>query len=83
MTPLPAAPSPFTEVEPPLPPVLVAVAEAPEFSTVPVLVALATAAAPPPAPAGPPPEPTTQTAFGLSSNGPTTDLYTELFGKNR
>jgi hypothetical protein len=37
----------------------------------------------PPAPAGPPPEPTTQTAFGLSSNGPTTDLYTELFGKNR
>ena len=37
----------------------------------------------PPAPAGPPPEPATQTAFGLSSNGPTTDLYTELFGKNR
>ena len=37
----------------------------------------------PPAPAGPPAEPTTQTAFGLSSNGPTTDLYTELFGKNR
>ena len=37
----------------------------------------------PPAPAGPPAEPATQTAFGLSSNGPTTDLYTELFGKNR
>ena len=37
----------------------------------------------PPAPAGPPPEPASQTAFGLSSNGPTTDLYTELFGKNR
>jgi hypothetical protein len=37
----------------------------------------------PPAPAAPPAEPATQTAFGLSSNGPTTDLYTELFGKNR
>ena len=36
-----------------------------------------------PAPAAPPAEPATQTAFGLSSNGPTTDLYTELFGKNR
>jgi hypothetical protein len=36
-----------------------------------------------PAPAAPPAEPGTQTAFGLSSNGPTTDLYTELFGKNR
>ena len=37
----------------------------------------------PPAQAAAPAEPSTQTAFGLSSNGPTTDLYTELFGKNR
>jgi hypothetical protein len=33
----------------------------------------------PPAPA----EAATPTAYGISSNGPTTDLYTELFGKNR
>jgi hypothetical protein len=37
----------------------------------------------PPAPAAPPAEPTTPAAYGISSNGPTTDLYTELFGKNR
>ncbi len=37
----------------------------------------------PPAPAAPPAEPATPTAYGISSNGPTTDLYTELFGRNR
>ena len=31
----------------------------------------------------PPPEPNTPTAYGISSNGPTTDLYTELFGPRR
>jgi hypothetical protein len=30
-----------------------------------------------------PPEPDTPTAYGISSNGPTTDLYTELFGPRR
>jgi hypothetical protein len=34
-------------------------------------------------PAAPPAEAATPTAFGISSNGPTTDLYTELFGRNR
>ena len=33
-----------------------------------------------PAPPQPPPEPDTPAAYGLTSNGPTTDLYTELFG---
>jgi hypothetical protein len=37
----------------------------------------------PPAPAAPPAEQATPTAYGISSNGPTTDLYTELFGRNR
>jgi hypothetical protein len=37
----------------------------------------------PPARAAPPAEAATPTAFGISSNGPTTDLYTELFGRNR
>ncbi len=37
----------------------------------------------PPVPAAPPAEPATPTAYGISSNGPTTDLYTELFGRNR
>jgi hypothetical protein len=31
-------------------------------------------------PATPQAEPATATVFGMSSNGPTTDLYTELFG---
>jgi hypothetical protein len=31
----------------------------------------------------PPPEPDAPTAYGISSNGPTTDLYTELFGPRR
>jgi hypothetical protein len=31
-------------------------------------------------PAGPPPEEPTTTAYGLSSDGPTTDVYTALFG---
>jgi hypothetical protein len=31
----------------------------------------------------PPPEPDTPTAYGISSNGPTTDLYTALFGSRR
>jgi hypothetical protein len=31
----------------------------------------------------PPPEPDTPTAYGITSNGPTTDLYTALFGSRR
>jgi hypothetical protein len=31
-------------------------------------------------PAGPPPEDPTPTAYGISSDGPTTDVYTTLFG---
>jgi hypothetical protein len=31
----------------------------------------------------PPPEPDTPTAYGISTNGPTTDVYTELFGPRR
>ncbi len=31
-------------------------------------------------PAGPPPEEPTTTAYGISSDGPTTDVYTALFG---
>jgi len=29
----------------------------------------------------PPPEPDVPTAYGITANGPTTDLFTELFGK--
>jgi hypothetical protein len=36
-----------------------------------------------PAPPQPPPEADTPAAYGISSNGPTTDLYTELFGPRR
>jgi hypothetical protein len=36
-----------------------------------------------PAAPQPPSEPDTPTAYGISSNGPTTDLYTELFGPRR
>jgi hypothetical protein len=36
-----------------------------------------------PTPSQPPPEPDTPTAYGITSNGPTTDLYTELFGPRR
>ena len=36
--------------------------------------------APPPAP---PPAPDTPAAYGITSNGPTTDLFTELFGPRR
>ena len=31
----------------------------------------------------PPPEPDTPAAYGITSNGPTTDLFTELFGPRR
>ena len=31
----------------------------------------------------PPPEPDTPAAYGITSNGPTTDLFTELFGSRR
>jgi hypothetical protein len=31
-------------------------------------------------PAGPPPEDPTPTAYGISSDGPTTDVYTAIFG---
>lgn len=36
-----------------------------------------------PAPPAPPPEPDVPVAFGITSNGPTTDLYTEIFGPRR
>jgi cytoskeletal protein RodZ len=36
-----------------------------------------------PATPQPPPEPDTPAAYGITSNGPTTDLYTELFGPRR
>lgn len=36
-----------------------------------------------PAPPQPPPEPDVPTAYGITANGPTTDLYTELFGPRR
>jgi hypothetical protein len=36
-----------------------------------------------PAPPQPPPEPDTPAAYGITSNGPTTDLYSELFGPRR
>jgi hypothetical protein len=50
--------------------------------------ATAAGAVPPPgqpamasaAPQEPPPPPAVPTAYGISSNGPTTDLYTEIFG---
>jgi hypothetical protein len=34
-------------------------------------------------PAPPPPEPDTPAAYGITANGPTTDLYTEIFGPRR
>jgi hypothetical protein len=38
----------------------------------------------PPAPApAPPPEPDVPTAYGITANGPTTDLYTMIFGPRR
>ncbi len=33
-----------------------------------------------PAPPAPPPEPDVPTAYGITANGPTTDLYTTIFG---
>jgi len=36
-----------------------------------------------PAPPQPPPEPDVPTAYGITANGPTTDLYTEIFGPRR
>jgi hypothetical protein len=36
-----------------------------------------------PAPPQPPPEPDMPTAYGITTNGPTTDLYTEIFGPRR
>jgi hypothetical protein len=36
-----------------------------------------------PAPPAPPPEPDVPTAYGITANGPTTDLYTEIFGPRR
>jgi hypothetical protein len=34
-------------------------------------------------PAPPPPEPDVPAAYGMTANGPTTDLYTEIFGPRR
>ena len=36
-----------------------------------------------PAPLAPPPEPDVPTAYGITANGPTTDLYTAIFGPRR
>ena len=36
-----------------------------------------------PAPPAPPPEPDVPTAYGITANGPTTDLYTGIFGPRR
>ena len=36
-----------------------------------------------PAPPQPPPEPDVPAAYGITANGPTTDLYTEIFGPRR
>ena len=36
-----------------------------------------------PASPAPPPEPDVPTAYGITANGPTTDLYTEIFGPRR
>ena len=36
-----------------------------------------------PAPPAPPPEPDVPTAYGITANGPTTDLYTAIFGPRR
>jgi len=36
-----------------------------------------------PAPPAPPPEPDVPTAYGITANGPTTDLYTMIFGPRR
>ena len=36
-----------------------------------------------PAPPSPPPEPDVPTVYGITANGPTTDLYTALFGPRR
>jgi hypothetical protein len=43
----------------------------------------ATEVAQQPAAPQPPPEPDVPTAYGITANGPTTDLYTELFGPRR
>jgi len=42
-----------------------------------------TAVAQQPAAPQPPPEPDVPTAYGITANGPTTDLFTELFGPRR
>jgi hypothetical protein len=36
-----------------------------------------------PAPPQPPPEPDVPAAYGITANGPTTNLYTEIFGPRR
>jgi hypothetical protein len=44
---------------------------------------VATQVAQQPVPPQPPPEPDLPAGYGLTTNGPTTDLYTELFGPKR
>jgi outer membrane biosynthesis protein TonB len=44
---------------------------------------VATEVAQQPAPPEAPPEPDVPTAYGITANGPTTDLYTALFGPRR
>jgi hypothetical protein len=36
-----------------------------------------------PAPPAPPPEPDVPTAYGITANGPTTDVYTAIFGPRK
>jgi hypothetical protein len=53
---------------------------APPASVQPAPVQVAQQPAPPPAP---PQEPDVPTVYGITANGPTTDLYTEIFGPRR
>jgi hypothetical protein len=56
-----------------------AIASTRQAQPAPAPVEVAQQAAPPP----PPAEPDVPTAYGITANGPTTDLFTELFGPRR
>jgi hypothetical protein len=56
-----------------------AIASTRQAQPAPAPVEVAQQAAPP----QPPPEPDVPTAYGITANGPTTDLFTELFGPRR
>jgi hypothetical protein len=57
-----------------------AASRTPQLAPQPAPVQVAQQPAPPPAP---PPEPDVPTAYGIPANGPTTDLYTAIFGPRR